>query len=69
MLRSVTDQLYLVANGTASQFDGDLDDYRLWLNEQKLLNSDNTSNTASSTTVNKKVQRKQDGRSIQVKRQ
>jgi ATPase subunit of ABC transporter with duplicated ATPase domains len=31
MLRSVTDQLYLVANGTASQFDGDLDDYRLWL--------------------------------------
>ena len=60
MLRSVTDQLYLVANGTASQFDGDLDDYRLWLNEQKLLNSDNTSNTANSTTVNKKVQRKQD---------
>ncbi|MDF1584359.1 MAG: ATP-binding cassette domain-containing protein [Methyloprofundus sp.] len=59
MLRSVTDQLYLVANGSVSQFDGDLDDYRLWLNEQRLLNSNTTSNTPTSS-VNKKEQRKVD---------
>jgi len=59
MLRSVTDQLYLVANGKVSQFDGDLDDYRLWLNEQKLLASDSAENTPA-TSINKKVQRKQD---------
>ncbi|MBE0470100.1 MAG: ATP-binding cassette domain-containing protein [Methyloprofundus sp.] len=59
MLRSVTDQLYLVANGCVSQFDGDLDDYRLWLNEQRLLNSNTTSDTPSSS-VNKKEQRKVD---------
>lgn len=67
MLRSVTDQLYLVANGTVAPFDGDLDDYRLWLNEQKLLNSDSTSDTATSG-VNKKAQRKLDaGRRKQLK--
>lgn len=60
MLRSVTDQLYLVANGSATPFDGDLDDYRLWLNEQKLLSNNNTSNAANSSGVNKKEQRKLD---------
>jgi len=35
MLRSVTDQLLLVAGGKAQPFDGDLDDYRQWLVEQK----------------------------------
>ena len=57
MLRSVTDELYLVANGRVSSFDGDLDDYRIWLNEQKLLVSSNTTDTPS---VNKKEQRKLD---------
>lgn len=35
LLRSVTDQLLLVAGGKAQPFDGDLDDYRQWLVEQK----------------------------------
>ncbi len=35
LLRSVTDQLLLVANGRLQAFDGDLDDYRNWLAEQK----------------------------------
>lgn len=60
MLRSVTDELYLVANGSASAFDGDLDDYRLWLNEQKLLANDNTSTTSDTASVTKKEQRKLD---------
>ncbi len=64
MLRSVTDKLYLVANQKVQAFDGDLDDYRTWINEQKLLNktpdtaSDNNSNEMPS--VNKKGQRKLD---------
>ncbi|WP_031433907.1 ATP-binding cassette domain-containing protein [Methylomarinum vadi] len=35
LLRSVTDQLLLVADGSVRPFDGDLDDYRNWLSEQK----------------------------------
>ena len=37
LLRTVTDQFILVANGKAKPFDGDLDDYRNWLMEQKKL--------------------------------
>jgi ATP-binding cassette subfamily F protein 3 len=61
MLRSVTDQLFLVANNKVTPFDGDLDDYRLWLNEQKQLNSsNNTSNLTDTPNINKKEQRKLD---------
>ncbi len=35
LLRSVTDQLLLVAEGKVQPFEGDLDDYRVWLAEQK----------------------------------
>jgi len=35
LLRSVTDQLLLVADSAINTFDGDLDDYRNWLAEQK----------------------------------
>jgi ATP-binding cassette subfamily F protein 3 len=35
LLRSVTDQLLLVSGGQVQPFDGDLEDYRLWLAEQK----------------------------------
>ena len=35
LLRSVTDQLLLVSHGKVQPFDGDLDDYRAWLTEQK----------------------------------
>ena len=35
LLRSVTDQLLLVANHRVQPFNGDLDDYRLWLAEQR----------------------------------
>jgi ATP-binding cassette subfamily F protein 3 len=34
LLRSVTDELWLVDGGTASAFDGDLDDYRAWLSQR-----------------------------------
>jgi len=60
MLRSVTDELYLVANGRVSPFEGDLDDYRTWLNEQKLLANQSSEGLENSPTVNKKEQRKID---------
>ncbi len=35
LLRSVTDQFLLIADGMTTSFDGDLDDYRNWLIDQK----------------------------------
>ena len=34
LLRTVTDNLLLVANGRVVEFDGSLDDYRIWLSQQ-----------------------------------
>lgn len=35
LLRTVADDLWLVAEGAAQPFDGDLDDYRAWLSEHR----------------------------------
>jgi ATP-binding cassette subfamily F protein 3 len=35
LLRTTVDALYLVANGALAPFDGDLDDYRIWLDGQR----------------------------------
>ena len=56
LLRSVTDQLLLVAGGKVQPFDGDLDDYRLWLTEQKKGDDKTADETAP--TVSRKDQRK-----------
>ncbi len=61
LLRSVTDQLWLVANRQVSPFDGDLDDYRQWLNEQKKSDDPATTDAPPpATTVSRKDQRKQE---------
>ncbi len=59
LLRSVTDQLLLVADGKVQDFDGDLDDYRLWMTEHKksLLES-NLKKTKLDSGVSRKEQRK-----------
>lgn len=57
LLRSVTDQLILVAAGKIQAFDGDLDDYRNWLTEQKKIN-DVDAISDNSNLVSKKDQRK-----------
>jgi ATP-binding cassette subfamily F protein 3 len=36
MLSSVVDEFWLVANGGLTKFDGDLDDYREWFDQQRL---------------------------------
>jgi ATP-binding cassette subfamily F protein 3 len=43
LLRTVTDSFLLVAEGKAADFDGDLDDYRAWL-DQRERNSPSNSN-------------------------
>jgi ATP-binding cassette subfamily F protein 3 len=58
LLRSVTDQFLLVADGKVQVFDGDLDDYRALLTEQK-KNPEETSNNTDSPT-SRKEQRKQE---------
>jgi len=59
LLRSVTDQLLLVADGKIQAFDGDLDDYRLWLAEQKKGGEELTI-TDNASAVSRKDQRKQE---------
>ncbi|NOQ76180.1 MAG: ATP-binding cassette domain-containing protein [Methylococcaceae bacterium] len=61
LLRSVTDQLILVANGTAKPFDGDLDDYRQWMTEQKRARTElNDEAKVPDSGISRKDQRKQD---------
>ncbi|MDD5410721.1 MAG: ATP-binding cassette domain-containing protein [Methylobacter sp.] len=58
LLRSVTDQLLLVSGGKVQPFDGDLEDYRLWLAEQKKGEEKTVVDAAQ--TVSRKDQRKLD---------
>lgn len=58
LLRSVTDQLLLVADGRVQPFDGDLEDYRIWLAEQKKGDDKIGDDTVS--TPSRKDQRKQE---------
>lgn len=58
LLRSVTDKLLLVADGQVQPFEGDLEDYRLWLAEQKKGEEKRLSETAQ--TLTREDQRKLD---------
>ena len=65
LLRTVTDNLFLVANGYVAEFDGSLEDYRDWLSQQAKSAVTSTGNTAeeilnsSNDGQNKKQQRQQ----------
>ena len=59
LLRSVTDRLMLVAGGKAQNFDGDLDDYKQWLADQK-KNGEQPAAAEASAGASRKDQRKQD---------
>jgi ATP-binding cassette subfamily F protein 3 len=60
LLRSVTDSFLLVAGGEVKVFDGDLDDYRLWLAESKKTSEEMPEPGNNSAQVSRKDQRKQD---------
>ncbi len=58
LLRTVTDQLLLIDNGKVTEFEGDLEDYRRWVNEQSKLDRHSPNNTQEkSQTTDKKTQR------------
>jgi len=58
MLRSVTDTLLLVDSGKVEPFDGDLDDYRKWVQDHDSdVSPAKDNNKPSGTTPNKKQQR------------
>jgi ATP-binding cassette subfamily F protein 3 len=60
LLKTVTDELIQVSHGQATPFDGDLDDYAIWLKQQnKLLLGKETSTKASKPT-DRKQQRRQE---------
>lgn len=59
LLRSVTDQLILVEGGSAKPFDGDLDDYRQWMTEQKRASAESSAEVKNTDTgISRKDQRK-----------
>lgn len=57
LLRSVTDQLLLVAEGQVRPFEGDLEDYRQWLTEHR-RGDDTPASDSTAPSVSRKDQRK-----------
>ncbi|HSI43445.1 MAG TPA: ATP-binding cassette domain-containing protein [Methylotenera sp.] len=53
LLRATCDQFVLVADGKATQFDGDLEDYSAWLNEQRLKENQREKAQAESEEASK----------------
>lgn len=64
LLRTVTDDLWLVSDGTAKAFDGDLDDYRQWL-----LNRDKQDKKTPEPGSNNKKQDRQAAAALRQKLQ
>jgi ATP-binding cassette, subfamily F, member 3 len=59
MLRATCDKFMLVAHGKAEVFDGDLDDYKDWLNAQKLADKQSLESTKELPASSNKVERAQ----------
>ena len=62
LLRTVTDQLLLVADGKVTEFDGSLDDYRSWLSQENKKGSaaENKSHAATNNDTQSKKQLRQE---------
>jgi ATP-binding cassette, subfamily F, member 3 len=58
LLESCVDEFYLVANGRVTDFDGDIDDYQQWLNDDK-KQTVKANKTVSEPQVDKKQIRKE----------
>ena len=58
LLESCVDEFYIVANGRVTDFDGDIDDYQQWLNDDK-KQSVKANKVISEPQVDKKQQRKE----------
>ena len=68
LLRTTTDDLYLVHGGRVSAFDGDLDDYHKWLLEQDKELSQSGKAEPSGNTVSRKDQKRREAEFRQAMR-
>ncbi|MDQ7002304.1 MAG: ATP-binding cassette domain-containing protein [Ghiorsea sp.] len=71
LLRTVCDDLWLVAHGKADAFEGDLDDYAAWLSEQGVSSTQKETNSGEHTQAARKAKRKDDAerrKALQPKR-
>lgn len=59
LLRTVTDTFFLVASGAVTPFDGDLDDYRQWLNNENKLKKETSISEKKLPSTNKAEKRQQ----------
>jgi len=57
LLRTITDQFLLVANGKITPFDGDLEDYSAWVKNQNSLSS-SASGASHASNSSRKQQKK-----------
>ncbi|VAW83266.1 Bis-ABC ATPase YheS [hydrothermal vent metagenome] len=60
LIRTCTDTLLLVAEGKVVEFDGDIEDYRLWLNKQAKQEDSGTEETNENSAVSKKQKRQRE---------
>ena len=60
LLKTVTDELIQVSHGQATPFDGDLDDYAIWLKQQNKLLLGKEASTKASKQTDRKQQRRQE---------
>jgi ATP-binding cassette subfamily F protein 3 len=58
LLRTVADELWLVADGSALRFDGDMEDYRRWLNDHRTARARATAQSASVDKTPKQAPRR-----------
>ena len=58
MTESCVDEFYIVANGQVTEFDGDIDDYQQWLNDDK-KQTVKANKVITEPQVDKKQQRKE----------
>ena len=68
LLRTTTDDLYLVHGGRVSPFDGDLDDYHKWLLDQEKEQSQSAKGESAGSSVSRKDQKRREAEFRQAMR-
>ncbi|WP_303904790.1 ATP-binding cassette domain-containing protein [Thiohalomonas denitrificans] len=68
LLRATADQLLVVADGKVIEFDGDLDDYRRWLDDRKRIRPDDAGSDQAGQDPNSAVGRRERRRDEAEKR-
>lgn len=69
LLRSTTDEFYLVHDGLVEQFDGDLDDYQKWLADDQKNNQGDAQVESSSVNISAQDKKEQKRREAELRAQ